>query len=344
MNDARPDSRPRNPLSLRHRARTVLCIASLVVVSAFLGAAGCATPKPAREEAASSATYDSSAARRDSELAAAAAMPPDTVRHPHYRKVAVGGAKGLKRLEKELGPERFAIVLKVNRLDLDHVRDRDSLIVPDSTLRFFDISPFPRELPAHRDLKKLLLVSLRVQAFAAFDSGALARWGPTSSGRESLPTPEGLYHTNWKDKERVSTFNEEWELKWYINLQNFVGISLHQYELPGYPASHACVRLHEDDAQWLYDWADQWKLDKDPRRILRHGTPVVIFGKFAYHRRAPWRRLNVDSAATDVPMEEIEKALAAWLPRDTATIVRPDSASVAVAPRPAAEPAVKGRR
>ncbi len=342
MNDARPDSRPRNPLSLRHRARTVLCIASLVVVSAFLGAAGCATPKPAREEAASSATYDSAAAARDT--AFVAPTPPDTVRYPHYRKVAVGGAKGLKRLQKELGPDRFAIVLKVNRLDLDHVRDRDSLIVPDSTLRFFDISPFPRELPAHRDLKKLLLVSLRVQAFAAFDSGALARWGPTSSGRESLPTPDGLYHTNWKDKERVSTFNEEWELKWYINLQNFVGISLHQYELPGYPASHSCVRLHEDDAQWLYDWADQWKLDKDPRRILRHGTPVVIFGKYGYHRRAPWRRLNVDSTATDVPMEEIEKALAAWLPRDTATIVRPDSASVAVAPRPAAEPAVKGRR
>ena len=46
----------------------------------------------------------------------------------------------------------------------------------------------------------------RVQAFAAYDSGALVRWGPTSTGRREMPTPARLFHTNWKARQRTSTF------------------------------------------------------------------------------------------------------------------------------------------
>ena len=260
-------------------------------------------------------------ASRDT-AAAATLAAPETVWAPRYSIVPVEGPKGLRRLQKELGPERFAVVLKVNRIDLAHVRDRDSLIVPDSVASFLALSPFPRELSSQRARHKLLLVSLRVQAFGVYDSGALARWGPTSTGRESVPTPEGLYHTNWKEKQRVSTFNDEWLLKWYVNLENFLGISLHEYDLPGYPASHSCVRLHADDAQWLYGWAETWRLDTDGRHILQHGTPVVVFGRYTYHRRPPWKRLAVDSTATDISLAEIEEALRAYLPPDTAAIAQ----------------------
>jgi hypothetical protein len=236
--------------------------------------------------------------------------------------MAIRGAPGLARLRRGLGSERFASVLKVNRVDLGHVRDGDTLVVPDSatmaldsTARLLALSPFPRALgPGHAE-KKLLLVSLRVQAFAAYDSGALARWGPTSTGRETLQTPVGLYHTNWKDRVRTSTFNEEWLLEWYVNLQNFEGISLHKFELPGRPASHSCVRLQEDDAMWIYDWVEEWTLGKDPRVILRPGTPVVVFGQYAFHDRAPWKRLDADSTATTVTLDEVEEALELHLPR-----------------------------
>ena len=259
------------------------------------------------------------------DAAVTALRPAETVWPASYRIIPVGGPKGLVRLGKRLGPERFAVVLKVNRLDRAHVRDRDSLIVPDSVASFLALSPFPRGLSSQRARSKLLLVSLRVQAFAAYDSGALARWGPASTGRESVPTPEGLYHTNWKDKERVSTFNDEWLLKWYINLENVLGISLHEYDLPGYPASHSCVRLHADDAEWLYGWAEQWRLARDDHHILRHGTPVVVFGRYAYHRRPPWKRLAVDSTATEISLDEVEEALRAYLPADTAAIARAEA-------------------
>jgi hypothetical protein len=236
-------------------------------------------------------------------------------RRPSYRPVGIDGARALARLRQELGERRFDAVLKVNRRDLRHVREGDTLAVPDTLHDWIGLSPFPAALTAAADHSKLLLISLRVQAFAAYDSGRLSRWGPTSTGREEQPTPAGLYHTNWKDKERTSTFNDEWLLKWYVNLHNTLGISLHLYDLPGYPASHSCVRLLEDDAIWLYEWAESWNLSPDGRTVLRQGSPVVVFGEYAWDRRPPWRELWRDSTATDVSAGEIEEALIRWLPR-----------------------------
>ena len=209
-----------------------------------------------------------------------------------------------------------------------HVRVGDSLMVPDSSARLLDLSPFPRRLLGAEDLPRLLMVSRRVQAFAAYESGRLARWGPTSTGRESLPTPEGLYHANWKDRERVSTFNDEWLLEWYVNIENFLGISFHLYDLPGYPASHSCIRLLLDDAMWLYDWVRTWSVDLgDHRVVLRHGTPVVVFDDFRYGRKSPWRKLAMDSTATNIPHFEVQRALADYLRSGRPTPV--DSVSAA---------------
>ena len=285
------------------------CRAGPVVVVLLLLTSGCGRSRPP-DTGTRPAGGDSTGASPP-----IAAPPPDTaVTQPHYRSVKIPNRRALVALWKELGPERFLLALKVNRRDSLHVRDGDSLVVPDSAARLFDVSPFPRQLPSTRDLRQLALVSRRVQAFAAYDSGRLVRWGPTSTGRESLQTPEGLYHTNWKDQERTSTFNDEWLLKWYVNLDNYLGISFHLFDLPGHPASHSCVRLMEDDAMWLYAWAVQWKIDPaDRRKILEPGTPVVVFGQFAYGKKSPWRRLVVDSTATNVPLSEIEAALTTYL-------------------------------
>ena len=150
-------------------------------------------------------------------------------------------------------------MLRLNRVDLGHARQGDTLVVP-SVFDWARLAPFPDTLPAGGVPPRLLVVSARVQAFGAYEAGRLVRWGPTSTGRQEKPTPPALYHANWRQRTRTSTFNDEWILHWYVNLSNFDGISLHQYELPGRPASHSCVRLLEDDAAWLYHWVETWKL------------------------------------------------------------------------------------
>jgi hypothetical protein len=256
--------------------------------------------------------------RRAPEETAAAPAPapvvtpaPVAVPPPHYRRVPIAGARPLLALRDSIGPDAFLEVLRVNRRDLAHVRKGDSLVVPD---RFDSLrcAPFPRALAAADSLPKLLLISLRVQAFGAYERGALTHWGPTSTGKRATPTPARLYHTNWKDKQRASTVNGEWLLTWYVNLDNFQGISLHQYELPGYPASHSCIRLLEEDARWLYAWAEQWRLAPDGVAIERDGTPVVVFGEYGYGRRPPWKRLPEDPGAATLSPREIEEALRAY--------------------------------
>jgi hypothetical protein len=250
---------------------------------------------------------------------AVAETSPAQRRLPGYRAEVVAGATALARLRAALGPAGFATLLKVNRRDAGHVRSGDTLVVPDSitmaldsTARMLALSPFPLRIGSAPP-GKLMLVSLRVQAFAAYDSGTLVRWGPTSTGRRAAQTPVGLYHANWKSRRRVSTVNREWLLEWCVNLESLRGISLHRYELPGRPASHSCVRLLEDDAIWIHGWVGSWRLGGRPGQILEHGTPVVIFGSYAYDARPPWTLLPADSTATIVPPAEVADALAPHL-------------------------------
>jgi hypothetical protein len=171
---------------------------------------------------------------------------------------------------------------------------------------------------------RLLAVSQRAQAFAAYEFGRLVHWGPTSTGKAKTPTPNALYFTNWKRKQTRSTDNEEWLLNWYFNFENQRGISFHEYDLPGYPASHACVRLLAADAEWIYRWADQWTLSRDGRSVLAWGTPVAVFGRYDFKAPGPWRRAVEDSLAVRISSAELDSVLAPYLGTIRARI-RPDS-------------------
>lgn len=234
-----------------------------------------------------------------------------------YRSIAIKGVEGrkfLSQLRSEIGEEKMAVLIKLNRLDTQHLRPGVTLLIPEQIDELNALSPFPDKLEIGREIPKLILVSLRVQAFGAYEYGNLVRWGPTSTGKKATPTPAGLYHTNWKSKATRSSINNEWLLPWYFNLDNQRGISFHQYDLPGYPASHGCVRLLADDAAWIYGWADQWTLSTDRRRVEAYGTPVIVFGKYDYGKQAPWKNLVTDFGAASVTGSELQEAIGINLP------------------------------
>ena len=106
------------------------------------------------------------------------------------------------------------------------------------------------------------------------------------------PNPDGSFNLTWRARKRRSTDNQDWLLEWYFNFVNERGVSFHLFDLPGYPASHACVRMLLRDAQWLYGWGEQWSLDDSRREVMMPGTPVVILGTYAFGTPAPWLALN----------------------------------------------------
>lgn len=257
-----------------------------------------------------------------SACALARAQTSSERQRPAYRAVRVDGVATLKGLQETYGADGFETILHLNRIDRAHVRDGATLVVPDTLIsrgfeppRFVtslnDLSPFPLSLGATAPAsERLLVVSRRVQAFAAYEKGALVRWGAVSTGRRETPTPEGLFATNWRSKLRRSSDNPAWLLPWYVNFVNESGVSFHQFELPGRPASHACVRLMEADAKWIYEWAEAWVLADGNVRIAVHGTPVVVYGEFDFGAPGPWTRLPVNAGATTIALDELSRALA----------------------------------
>lgn len=198
-------------------------------------------------------------------------------------------------------------LLKINRIDEAHARGR-TLLVPDSIGLELGYSPLPESLPALREIPKFVLVSRRVQAFGAYEDGRLVRWGPTSTGKESTPTDSGLFFTNWKSKRAISTDDPSWILEWYVNFIALKGVAFHEYELPGRPASHGCVRLLEVDARWMFHWADQW-IPGRGQSVKEYGTPVLVMGDYDYHAPAPWTRLAENPGADRVTPDEVGAAL-----------------------------------
>ena len=176
----------------------------------------------------------------------------------------LSAAKPLSRFSSD----QLALLMKLNHADSGHLAGLSRIVVPDrwdpDELVY---SPMPQFAPQLADEKKAIMVDLTAQVFGAYESGRLVRWGPVCTGARSRQTPSGTYHLNWHARVHVSTEDPTWIMKWYFNFAAVRGLALHQYSMPGRPASHGCARMLAVDAKWLFEWGDGWTLDPDTREL-----------------------------------------------------------------------------
>jgi len=222
--------------------------------------------------------------------------------------------------DPDLGRERSKLIELLNRRLVTTMSVGDTLIVPtEFDLDFRAYSPFPRYYAGAREFDKLFIIDKGVQAWAAYEYGELVRWGIVNTGSEEHRTPNGRFNFNWKTEYRVSSLSppgEPWEMYWVFNFHLERGIHIHQYEMPtGGPVSRGCVRLINDDAKWIYEWADPWRTTNGHgvgsmgARILEQGTTVLVIGDdptgyphpFDYKKRYPvLRRVELPGHPFDV--------------------------------------------
>jgi len=263
------------------------------------------------QPAATAVATDSAGKVPEADTARPAAAPVSASGFAAYPLKGVDSA--IKTFKKKYSKEEQYVILALNRLDAGHISRADTLVIPGTVQTdLMSYSPYPKEVAAISDIPKIIFFSYPIQAFGAYENGRLVYWGPTSMGSKIHPTPAGLHFTNWKGRQIISTVNDEWKLNWNFNIANKEGVGWHEYDLPGYPASHSCLRLLADQAKWLYDWGQQWILDKKGT-LLANGTPVIVFGEYPWGQRRPWKNLLDDANANTITEQDITEQVKPYL-------------------------------
>ena len=107
-----------------------------------------------------------------------------------------------------------------------------------------------------------VLISLPEQMAYVYRNGILIGRSTVSTGKPGYETPTGMFTILQKKVDHTSNLYEDGEMP-YMQRLTWDGIALHGGELPGYPASHGCVRLPMKFSRLLY-------------KITRLGTPMII--------------------------------------------------------------------
>ena len=108
----------------------------------------------------------------------------------------------------------------------------------------------------------MAVVSLSRQRVTVYDADGWIMRAPVSSGKTGYETPAGIYSILQRKAEHYSNLYDDAEMPFMQRL-TWSGIALHAGALPGYPASHGCVRMPRDFAERLFE-------------VTRHGMRVIV--------------------------------------------------------------------
>jgi L,D-transpeptidase-like protein len=96
-----------------------------------------------------------------------------------------------------------------------------------------------------------IVVSIDSQRVTLFSNGVPVAHGPVSTGVPDHPTPMGVFSIIEKDRYHHSNLYSNAPMP-YMQRITWSGVALHEGVLPGYPASHGCIRLSSDFAKKLW--------------------------------------------------------------------------------------------
>ena len=144
------------------------------------------------------------------------------------------------------------------------------------------------EIAPHGPL--LLVVSTATQRATLYRNGIPIAITTVSTGRPGHRTPTGVFTILQRKVEHYSNIYDNAPMP-YMQRLTWGGVALHGGNLPGYPASHGCIRLPHEFARLLYG-------------VTRLGMTVIITDAAAVPRIAPAERMAWDSVdGADGPFE-----------------------------------------
>jgi hypothetical protein len=138
----------------------------------------------------------------------------------------------------------------------------------------------------------LLIVNVHTQRATLYRNGVPIGATTVSTGRPGYETPTGVFTILQKHVEHYSNRYDNAPMP-YMQRLTWQGVALHAGQLPGYPASHGCIRLPRGFARLLYD-------------STKVGMTVVVANQAASPRIAAAPDITRSSVAASDAAEAIE--------------------------------------
>jgi hypothetical protein len=194
-----------------------------------------------------------------------------------------------ERIENLFG-DRWIDIVRFNRIDRRHAVPGVSIKVPKRLKDIENFSPMPHYYEPARDEAKFILIDLSEQFLGAYEYGRLVFSTPVASGEKGNETPVGDFRvTAYNSRHRSSLYFIEktnipypmhYGLRFHIS-KDGVAYWIHGRDVPGYPASHGCVGLYDEEMQKrYYKYPAEPKLQDSKRLFEWVLYPVKDDGRF----------------------------------------------------------------
>lgn len=169
----------------------------------------------------------------------------------------------------------------------------------------------------------MAIVSIKSQQVTFYDADGWTHRAPVSSGTKGRETPAGVFAIVQKNADHRSNLYDD---AWMPHMQRLTwnGIALHGGPLPGYAASHGCVRMPFGFADKVFDRTRigmRVIVSPNDAAPVEFSHPALLVAKAEAIAAAPSRAEMLErEAANAVKTEEQARKAAAKTARDTSSI------------------------
>jgi len=149
----------------------------------------------------------------------------------------------------------------------------------------------------------IIAVSIEQQKVRVYDSNGLFAESPVSTGMKGHSTPMGVFSVIQKNKMHRSNIYSGAPMP-YMQRITWSGIALHAGVLPGYPASHGCIRMPMAFAVKMWNWTRM-----GARVVITPGTitPAAFSHPLLVAQKVMPQPLIADDPKTDAPAIKSDK-------------------------------------
>ncbi len=149
----------------------------------------------------------------------------------------------------------------------------------------------------------IIAVSIEQQKVRVYDANGLFAESPVSTGMKGHSTPMGVFSVIQKHKMHHSNIYSGAPMP-YMQRITWSGVAMHAGVLPGYPASHGCIRMPMAFAVKMWNWTRM-----GARVIVTPGpiTPASFSHPLLVAQKVVPQPLIANDPATDAPAVKSDK-------------------------------------